>query len=45
MDDADSTDLTIAPRLSELYRLATVGSSQKDIDKAYKKIIQDSFQS
>lgn len=44
IDDADSTDLTIAPRLSELYRLATVGTKQKDIDKAYQKIIQDSFQ-
>lgn len=43
MDEADTTDLTVAPRLSELYRLATSGATQKDIDKAYKKIIQDSF--
>ena len=43
IDEADSTDLTIAPRLSELYRLAMSGASQKDIDKLYKKIIKDSF--
>ena len=43
MEEADTTDLTIAPRLSELYRLATSGAKQKDIDKAYQKIIQDSF--
>ena len=43
MDEADSTDLTVAPRLSELYRLATSGAKQKDIDKAYQKIIKDSF--
>lgn len=43
IEEADSTDLTIAPRLGELYRLATSGASQKDIDKLYKKIIQDSF--
>lgn len=40
---ADSTDLTIAPRLSELYRLATSGASQKDVDRAYQNIIKDSF--
>ena len=43
IEDADSTDLTIAPRLSELYRLATSGCKQKDIDKLYQKIIKDSF--
>lgn len=43
IDEADSTDLTIAPRLSELYRLAMSGASQKDIDKLYQKIIKDSF--
>lgn len=43
IEEADSTDLTIAPRLSELYRLAMSGASQKDIDKLYKKIIKDSF--
>ena len=42
-DTADSTDLTIAPRLAELYRLALSGASQKDIDKAYTQIIKDSF--
>ena len=43
IEEADSTDLTIAPRLSELYRLATTGCKQKDIDKLYAKIIKDSF--
>lgn len=43
MDDADSTDLTIAPRLGDLYRLATTGAKQKEIDKLYAKIIKDSF--
>ena len=43
IDDADSTDLTIAPRLGELYRLSTTGCSQKDMDKQYAKIVQDSF--
>ena len=43
IEEADSTDLTIAPRLGELYRLATSGCKQKDIDKLYSKIIQDSF--
>jgi len=43
-ENADSTDLTIAPRLSELYRLALSGASQKEMDKAYKQIIKDSFQ-
>ena len=43
IEEADSTDLTIAPRLSELYRLATTGVKQKEVDKLYTKIIQDSF--
>lgn len=43
MDEADSTDLTIAPRLSEIYRLATTGAKQKDIDKLYAKLVKDSF--
>lgn len=42
-ENADSTDLTLAPRLGELYRLALSGASQKDMDKAYKQIIADSF--
>ena len=45
IDEADTTDLTIAPRLSELYRLAMSDVKQKDIDKAYQKIIKDSFRS
>ena len=44
IEEADSTDLTIAPRLSELYRLATSGAKQKDIDKLYLKIVKESFQ-
>lgn len=43
IEEADSTDLTIAPQLGQLYRLATSGCKQKDIDKLYTKIIQDSF--
>lgn len=43
IEEADTTDLTIAPRLSELYRVATSGLKQKDVDKAYQKIIKDSF--
>ena len=43
IEEADQTDLTIAPRLSEIYRLATTGVKQKEVDKLYKKIIQDSF--
>jgi chromosome segregation ATPase len=43
IEEADSTDLTIAPRLSELYRLATTGVKQKEVDKLYQKIIKDSF--
>lgn len=40
---ADATDMVIAPRLGELYRLATTGAKQKDIDEAFRKIVQDSF--
>ena len=43
IEEADSTDLTIAPRLGEIYRMATSGASQKEIDKAYKKIVTESF--
>lgn len=43
IEEADTTDLTIAPRLSELYRLAMTGCKQKDIDKLYAKIVKDSF--
>lgn len=43
IEEADSTDLTIAPRLGELYRLSTTGCKQKEIDKLYAKIIKDSF--
>lgn len=40
---ADGTDLTVAPNLGSLYRLAVSGASQKEIDKAYKDIIKNSF--
>ena len=43
LDEADSTDLLVAPRLGDLYRLATTGAKQKEIDKLYKQIIKDSF--
>ena len=43
IDDADSTDLTLAPRLGEVYRLATTGVKQKKIDDLITKIIEDSF--
>lgn len=43
IDEADSTDLTIAPNLSQLYRLSTTGAKQKEIDKLYAKIVKDSF--
>ena len=42
-DEADSTDLVIAPRLGDLYRLATTGAKQKEVDKLYAKIVKDSF--
>ena len=44
IEEADSTDLTIAPRLSEIYRLATTGVKQKEIDQAVQNRIKDSFQ-
>lgn len=44
IDEADSNDLIIAPRLSELYRLSLTGANQKEIDELYQKIIKDSFQ-
>ena len=43
IEEADATDLTLAPRLGEVHRLATTGCKQKDIDKAVQKIIKDSF--
>ena len=43
IEEADQTDLTIAPRLGELYRLSTTGAKQKEIDKLYAKIVKDSF--
>lgn len=43
IEEADSTDLTLAPRLGEVYRLATTGAKQKEIDKAVQKIVKDSF--
>ena len=43
IEEADSTDLTIAPRLGDIYRLATTGAKQKDVDKLYQKIVKDSF--
>ena len=42
-DEVDDTDLTVAPRLGELYRLASSGAKQKDIDKFYQQIIKESF--
>ena len=45
IEEADSTDLTLSPRLGEVYRLATTGVKQKSIDEAVQKIIKDSFQS
>ena len=43
IEEADSTDLTLAPRLSDVYRLAMTGAKQKEIDKLVSKIIKDSF--
>ena len=43
IEEADTTDLTLAPRLGEVYRLATTGVKQKEIDKLVQKIIKDSF--
>lgn len=42
-DEVDSTDMVVAPRLGDLYRLATTGVKQKEVDKLYKKIVKDSF--
>ena len=44
MDEADAVDITVAQRLPELYRLSLTGASQKEMDKAFKEIIKDSFQ-
>lgn len=44
-DEADSTDLVIAPRLSELYRLCTSGAKQAEVDKVYRNIIKDNIES
>lgn len=43
IEEADSTDLTLAPRLGEVYRLAMTGAKQKEIDKLVIKIVKDSF--
>lgn len=43
IEEADSTDLTLAPRLGEVYRLAMTGAKQKEIDKLVLKIVKDSF--
>lgn len=43
-DEVDDTDLLIAPRLGDLYKLATTGAKQKDVDKFYQKIVKASFQ-
>ena len=43
IEEADPTDLTIAPNLSQIYRLATTGAKQKDIDKAVLQLMKDSF--
>ena len=42
-ENAASTDYVVAQRLAELYRLAVAGASQKEVDKAYKDIVKDSF--
>ena len=44
-EEADSTDLVIAPRLSELYRLCTSGAKQAEVDKVYRNIIKDNIES
>lgn len=43
-DEVDDTDLLIAPRLDDLYKLACTGAKQKDVDKFYQKIVKASFQ-
>lgn len=42
-EDVDETDLLIAPRLGDLYKLASTGAKQKDVDKFYQKIVKASF--
>ena len=42
-EEADDTDLVVAPQLGDLYRLATTGAKQKDVDKLYQKIVKASF--
>ena len=42
-EEADDTDLVIAPQLGDLYRLATTGAKQKEVDKLYQKIVKASF--
>lgn len=44
-EEADSTDLVIAPHLSELYRLCTSGAKQAEVDKVYRNIIKDNIES
>ena len=44
-EEADSTDLVIAPRLSELYRFCTSGAKQAEVDKVYRNIIKDNIES
>lgn len=44
-EEADSTDLVIAPRLSELYRLCTSGAKQGEVDRVYRDIIKDNIES
>lgn len=43
-EEADDTDLVIAPQLGDLYRLATTGAKQKEVDKFYAKLVKNSFQ-
>ena len=43
-EEVDSTDLVIAPRLSELYRLCVSGAKQGEVDKVYRNIIKDTIQ-
>ena len=43
-DEADDTDLIIAPQLGDLYRLATTGAKQKEVDKMFKDLVKKSFQ-
>lgn len=42
-EEADDTDLVIAPQLGDLYRLATTGAKQKEIDKLFKDLVKKSF--